>query len=83
VFHTCSQESNDPGSPGSHDVSSRHNSEGLNEEDDDAFDDDTDDADDGNPRTETRPKVPWGPEILGHDWTNAKKDFRYYSDLHT
>jgi hypothetical protein len=61
------------------DVVSHHSSEGNNEEDDDALDDDADDADDGNPRKGTRPKVPWGPEILRHGWTNVEKGFHYYS----
>ena len=80
-----------PGSPGSprngsgsaedddDDDASRHSSEGLNEEDDDAFDAFDDDADDENPRKGTRPKVPWGPEILRHGWNNVEKDFHYHS----
>ena len=89
MFHTCVGEQR-PGSPGSpridsccsveddddDDVASRHISEGPNEEDDDALDDDTDDPDDpddGNPVKGTRPKVPWGPEILRHGWTISKE----------
>ena len=50
---------------------SHHTSEGRDEEDDEDFDDDS--ADHVNPRKATRPKVPWGPDILRHGWTNVEK----------